>query len=101
MPRYLVERVFQEGFPIASNKHGRDDCVRILARNAELGVTWLHSYIAEDDRKPFCLCEAPSPEAVRRAAGRNGWPIDAVRQVTVLDPHFHLGPQTSQGRRVK
>jgi len=101
MPRYLVERVFEEGFPIAPNKHGRADCVRILARNAELGVTWLHSYIAEDERKTFCLCDAPSPEAVRRAAGRNRWPIDAVRQVTVLDPHFHLGAQTTQGRRVK
>jgi hypothetical protein len=101
VPRYLVERVFPEGFPIASNNHGRAECVRVLARNAELGATWLHSYIAEDGQRTFCLCEAPSPEALRRAAGRNRWPIDAITQVTVLDPHFHLGPQTRQQRRVK
>jgi hypothetical protein len=99
--RYLVERAFPEGFPIASNRHGRADCARILASNAELGVTWLHSYIAEDERKTFCLCEAPSPEALRRAAGRSRWPVDVITRVTVLDPHFHLGPHTSQRRRMQ
>ena len=99
MPRYLVERLFPDGFPIAPDNDGRAGCARITARNAELGVTWLHSYIAEDGRKSFCVCDAPSPEAVRRAAGRNHWPVDALTQVTVLDPHFHLRPQTGRLRK--
>jgi uncharacterized protein DUF4242 len=91
MPRYLVERAFPDGFPIAPTGDGRADCARIVARNAELGVTWLHSYVAADGHLSFCLCEAPSPEAVRRAAACSRWPVDALTQVSVLDPHFHLG----------
>jgi len=90
MPRYLVERTFPDGFPIAASSEGRSDCIRIAARNAELGVTWLHSYIAEDGRTCFCVCEAASPEAVRRAAARSNWPVDVLTQVSVLDPNFHL-----------
>jgi hypothetical protein len=96
MPRYLIERVFPDGFPIAPTETGRADCGGIVARNAELGVTWLCSYVAEDGRTSFCLCEAPSPEAIRRAAGRSQWPVDGLIQVSVLDPHFHLG---GAGRR--
>jgi hypothetical protein len=77
MPCYLVERVFPDGFPIASTENGRAECARVTACNAELGVTWLYSYVAEDGRTSFCICDAPSPEAVRRAAGRNHWPVDA------------------------
>jgi hypothetical protein len=101
VPRYLVERLFPEGFPIASDDDGRAACARIVAHNAELGVTWLYSYVAEDGRRSYCLCDAPSPEALRRAAGRNGWPVDILNQVTVLDPNFHLGPQTRPQRRAK
>ena len=96
MPRYLIERVFPDGFPIASTERGRADCGRIVARNAVRGVTGLHSYVAADGRRSFCLCEAPSPEAIRRAAGRSHWPVDGLTQVSVLDPHFHLG---SRGKR--
>jgi hypothetical protein len=94
VPRYLVERTFATGFPIDATEEGRAACGRIAASNAELGVTWLHSYVTEDGRTSFCLCDAPSPEALRRAAGRNHWPVDAISQVTVLDPHFHLGVRT-------
>jgi hypothetical protein len=99
MPRYLVERAFPNGFPIASNAEGRTECARIAARNAELGVTSLHSYIAENGRTSFCVCEAPSPEAVRRAASRTNWPVDVLTQVTVLDPHFYLGQSRRRTRR--
>ena len=99
MPRYLIERVFPDGFPIAPTEQGRADCGRIMARNAELGVTWLHSYVAADGRLSFCLCEAPSPEAIRRAAGRSQWPVDGLTQISVLDPHFHLGGAGSRQAR--
>ena len=99
MPRYLIERVFPDGFPIVPTERGRVDCGRIVARNAELGVTWLHSYVAADGRLSFCLCEAPSPEAIRRAAGRSSWPVDGLTQISVLDPHFHLGGAGSRQAR--
>jgi hypothetical protein len=98
VPRYLVERTFATGFPIDPTDTGRAECGRIAAGNAELGVTWLLSYVAEDGRTSFCICDAPSPEAVRRAAGRNHWPVDAISQVTVLDPHFHLGTHPRRRR---
>jgi len=98
MPRYLVEREFAEGFPITPTEEGRAECARIAARNAELGVTWLHSYVAEDGHTCVCVCEAASPEAVRRAAARSRWPVDQLTQVHVLDPHFHLGPPADQPR---
>ena len=56
--------------------------------NAEEGVTWLQSYVSANDKATFCVYEAPSPEAIRRAAARNGLPVDRITQVRVLDPHF-------------
>ena len=51
-------------------------------------VTWLHSWVTPDKTKTFCLYEAPSPEAIRRAARRNGLPVDKITEVRVLDPYF-------------
>lgn len=48
MPLYLVERLFPDGFPIAVSEGGHAACIRIAALNAELGVTWVHSYVAGD-----------------------------------------------------
>jgi hypothetical protein len=71
MPRYLVERILPDGFPIQSTDNGGAECARVTACNADLGITWLHSYVAEDGRRSFCICDAPSPEGLRRAASRN------------------------------
>jgi len=54
------------------------------------GVTWLHSYVTVDKRKTFSVCDAPTPEAVRRAAQRNDLPIDRITEVRVFDPYFYL-----------
>jgi len=37
----------------------------------------------------FCVYDAPSPEAIRRAAARNGLPVGRITEVRVLDPYFH------------
>ena len=76
MPRYLIERRFDEAADLPDND-----------RNAADGVTWLHSYVSGDRARAFDLYEAPSPEAVRRAAGRSRLPIDLITEVSVLDPH--------------
>jgi hypothetical protein len=43
--------------------------------------------VSGDRKTAFDVYEAPSPEAVRRAAGRSRLPIDLITEVSVLDPH--------------
>ena len=57
-------------------------------RNADDGVTWFHSYISEDGTM-VCLYEAPSPEAIRKAARRSDLPVDRITRVRVLDPYSY------------
>jgi hypothetical protein len=33
--------------------------------------------------------DAPSPEAIRRAAGDLGLPVDKITEVRMLDPYFY------------
>ena len=49
--------------------------------NEEEGVKWLYSFLSADNRKTFCLYEAPSADAIRRAAVRAGLPADVVVEV--------------------
>ena len=89
MPRYVIERTFPDGLAIPATAEGAEACLGVVDRNAEEGVTWLHSYVTDEKRKTFCLYDAPSPEAVRRVAARNGLPVDGIHEVRVLDPYFH------------
>ena len=89
MPRYLVERTFREGLRIPIDEVGTKLCGGVIARNAEEGVTWVHSYVTVDKTRTFCLYDAPSPEAIRKTAARNELPVDRIVHVTVLDPYFY------------
>jgi hypothetical protein len=89
MPRYLVQRTFADGLGISATSDGAARCREVVAHNAELGVTWGQSYVTIDGALSYCIYEAPSPEAVRRAAQRSGLPVDRVTEVRVLDPYFH------------
>jgi hypothetical protein len=87
MPRYVVERTFSAGLsPIADGESRTRD---IVERNADEGVTWVHSYVSEDRTKTFCVCDAPTPEAIRKTASRNGLPVDQITEVRVLDPYYY------------
>jgi hypothetical protein len=68
---------------------GTQLCLAVVERNADEGVTWLHSYVRDDERKTFCVCEAPSPEAIRKTAARNHLPVDRITEVRVLDPYSY------------
>lgn len=81
MPRYLVERTFPGRLSIPVRA--------VLERNADEGVTWVHSYVSEDKKKSFCIYDAPSPEAIRKTAARNELPVERITQVRVLDPYFY------------
>ena len=89
MPRYLVERSFPEGFELPFGQAGIDVCRGVVGINEDLGVTWIHSYVRDDRRSTLCVYDAPGPEAIRRAATRNGLPVDRITRVTVLDPYFY------------
>ena len=86
MSRYLVERAFPEGWDADGDLV--TVCREIVERNRD-EVTWLHSYVSDDRRRLVCVYEAPTPEAIRRSAARNGLPVDSITSVRVLDP-FHF-----------
>lgn len=89
MSRYLIEREFPDGLHIPLDESGAQLCRNVIERNAEDGVTWLHSYVTPDRKHTFCLYDAPTPEAVRRAAVRSQLPIKQITEVRVLDPYFY------------
>ena len=66
-----------------------DACREVVERNAEGGVTWVHSYVTPDGRRTYCIYDAPSPEAVRRVAARNRLPVTRIVEVRDLSPYFH------------
>jgi hypothetical protein len=90
MPRYMVERSFPDGFPIPVDAAGVRACLVIVEYNNLERVSWVQSYISVDRRRSFCICDGPSPEAIRRAAKRSNLPIHRIIEVRVLDPYFYI-----------
>jgi hypothetical protein len=89
MPRYMVHRTFPDRLEIPVDNGGADVCRTVVDRNAEEGVTWVHSYVSADKRNTFCVYDGPTPEAIRKAAARNDLPVDQITEVRVLDPYFY------------
>jgi hypothetical protein len=89
MARYMVERTFPDRLAIPVNDDGAGVCMQVVGTNADLGVTWVHSYVSDDKRTTFCVYDGPDPEAIRKAAERNGLPVDRITRVSVLDPYFY------------
>lgn len=89
MPRYMVQRTFPTGLAIPINDDGAAAVEKVIAVNAEDGVTWIHSYVSADKTRTFCIYDAPSPEAVRSTADGNSLPVDEITEVSVLDPYFY------------
>jgi len=89
MPRYVVERTYVHGLRVPIDVDGVRLCAEIVERNADDGVTWLQSFVSDDATKSFCVYDAPTPEAIRKTAARNGLPVDCITRVRVLDPYFY------------
>ena len=89
MPRYMVERSFPQGLSIPMNDDGRKAVDGVVRVNGEHGVTWVHSYVNPDRTQTFCVYDAPTPEAIRKVADRNGLPVNRITEVSVLDPYFY------------
>jgi hypothetical protein len=72
MARYLVERTFPEDLGLPISAEGEAAARGIIGRNADVRVTWVHSYVSADKTKTFCIYDDPNPEAIRQAAERSG-----------------------------
>ncbi len=48
MPRYMVQRTFRDGLQIPVTDDGAAACLGVVSKNADLGVTWVHSYVSDD-----------------------------------------------------
>jgi hypothetical protein len=89
MARYVIERTFPDGLNLPATEAGAQACLAVVEVNASEGVTWLHSYVNPDRTRTFCIYDAPTADAIRRVAERNGLPVDRITEVRVLDPYFH------------
>ena len=89
MPRYLVHRTFPDKLEIPVGNGGAEACLAVVDRNAEEGVTWVHSCVSADKRTTFCIYDGPTPESIRKAAARSDMPVDQITEVRVLDPYFY------------
>jgi Protein of unknown function (DUF4242) len=88
MPVFLIERRYADTLELTAE--GADGVNRI---NDDEGVRWLYSFLSTDKRKTYCLYEAPSAEAIRRAATRAGLPADVIVEMTgTLQPDGSLTP---------
>lgn len=86
MPRYLIERTFQEHFGIPGQQDSDQVRMRFIENNTLHDVVWVQSYVSPDRKKSYCIYEAPAPEALRRAALENHLPVDRIVEVDALEP---------------
>ena len=77
MAVFMIERRYADQLEVtAASAEG------INRINDEEGVRWLYSFLSADKRKTYCLYEAPSSEAIVRAAERAGLPADVIVEVS-------------------
>lgn len=86
MPLFMIERNYAEQLdPAAVDAEG------VKLANDGAGVEWLYSFLSADKRKTYCLYEAPSADAIRRAAAMAGLPADVITEVS-----SRINPDTSE-----
>ena len=90
MPRYVIERTFPDGLHIPINREGAETTAKVGEVNASEGVNWVQTYVSGDKKRTYCVYDGPSPDAIRRAAAKNGLPVDKMTEVTVLTPSFYF-----------
>lgn len=88
MPRYLIERSEPERLRAPVGMESGDPWADLVETNSRHGVTWLHSYVAVDRSRSYCICDAPTPEAVRAASRHTGLPVDRITEIRVVDPYL-------------
>lgn len=86
MPIFLIERNFAEQLEM-----NKEIAAALKEVNDSAGVEWLISFLSADKKKTYCLYEAPSAEAIRKAAQQAGIPADSVIEVGELLPNGRTG----------
>ena len=86
MPLYVIERNFAEQLEVT-----KETADAVNAINLEEESRWLFSFLSADKKKTYCLYEAPSMEAIRRAAERAGIPADVITEVSGVNPQGEVG----------
>lgn len=81
MPLFLIERQFADELALDAG-----GAAAIKSVNEDVGVNWLFSFLSADRKKTYCLYEAPSADAIRKAARLNKLPADVVIEVSQLRP---------------
>jgi hypothetical protein len=88
MPVFMIERRYADELDLTA-----DAAEGVNRINDDEGVRWLYSFLSADKRKTYCLYEAPSADAIRRAAERAGLPADVIVEMTgTLKPDATLVP---------
>jgi hypothetical protein len=77
MPVFLIERRYADELDVTA-----ESAEGINRINGDENVRWLYSFLSADKRKTYCLYEAPSADAIRRAAQRAGLPADVIVEMT-------------------
>ena len=81
MPLFLIERNFAERLEIP-----QEFVSYAMPVEAEVGITWLFSFLSADKKKTYCVYEAANPELLREAARRLNEPTDAIIEVGEVLP---------------
>ena len=77
MPFFIIERRYADVL-----EPDPESAAEVNLINDEESVRWLYSFLSADRMKTYCLYEASSADAIRRAADRAGLPADVVVEVT-------------------
>jgi hypothetical protein len=79
MPVFMIERRYADVL-----EPDPESAAEVNLINDEESVRWLYSFLSADRLKTYCLYEASSADAIRRAAMRAGLPADVIVEVTDL-----------------
>ena len=76
MPLFIIERNFAEKLQVSP-----EEAAKINEINDQESIGWLISFLSIDKKRTFCLYEASSVEAIRKAAERAGIPADVIIEI--------------------
>ncbi len=77
MAIFMIEREYAELVD-----HSAEGAAALKEINDSEEVRWIYSFLSADKHRTFCLYEAESAEAIRRAAERAGIPAGAIVEVS-------------------
>ena len=77
VPVFMIERRYAEMMTPEA-----EGAAEVNLINDDQDVRWLFSFLTADKRKTYCLYEAESAEAIRRAAVRAGLPADVIVEIS-------------------